>query len=154
MLKQIEDIAKESAVVKKALSNIIGLSKPDLDIRSYLENLGTLNEKDNTKLEEYLSVFTAWQNYFAERLVIGESIKVVANSQREYAYAVAVDTATGTVNAKKDIAKSDIQYTKSGEVYEQAKMIVEATRVKFDACERGFRLCSRILTKRLKVTEL
>jgi hypothetical protein len=151
--KKIIEIGNESLVVKRALSNIIGLNEPNLDIKKYLEDMGRLNEKDGKSLEEYLAVYSSWQNYFAEKLVIAEAIKVVAHNQREYYYSLAVDKASGTINAKKDVAKVDEAYLQACDIYEQSKTVAASFQTKFDACERGFRLVSRILTRRLKVTE-
>jgi len=66
-------------------------------------------------------------------------------------YSLAIESAAGTVNLKKDLAKNDKEYNQALAVYHQAKYMYEAYQAKFDMCERGFKLVSRILTKRLNI---
>lgn len=127
------------------------ISKPNKDIRHYLNNLENVSDLDNDVLEEYLSVFTAWQNYYHEYLLKYEVAKLKALQTMEYAYSLAIQLSEGTVNLRKDLAKSDKKYRECVEVYQNMVKLYEEYKFKYESCERAFRLISRILTKRFNL---
>lgn len=150
-VRDIKKISEESAVVKSALSNIIGLGKPDKEIKTSMSSVRKLNELDNDQLEEYLGLFTAWQNYFDERLTIAEAIEDVAKDQVEEVYSLAYAETKGSTNEKKDLAKKNPMYLQAVEIRSSAKSVVRGLQGKFNACDRSYKAVSRILAKRLKL---
>lgn len=138
-------------IIKNNLDNETFLNKPNKDIKYYLNNLENVSNLDNDVLEEYLSVFTAWQNYYHEFLLKYDVERLKAQQTMEYAYSLAIQMSEGTVNLRKDLAKSDKRYRKSVEIYYKMSKIYEEYKFKYESCERAFRLISRILTKRFNL---
>ena len=54
---------------------------------------------------------------------------------------------------KKDLARSDVDYALAADVYQEAQFLRATLNVQFANCDRGYRLISRILTKRLGIRE-
>lgn len=151
-VKSIKELS-ESDIVKYAVENVMGLSEPDSDITKFLNNIGELSKLNPDALEKRMTIFIAWQNYFGEQLVLADAIKSVAETQAQYFWGNAIKTARGTINEKKELALSDINWVNASNILEKAKAGYNAIKVKFDNCDRSFRLVSRILTKRLGIKE-
>ncbi len=141
----------ESEIVKRAVDNLLGLEIPKADIAKYLDKITLLSGYDADDLEKVMSLFVRWQNYFGEQYVIADALKTAAESQMSYYWSVAIDEANGTINAKKELAEKDKDYKKAKEIYNIASSGYNAIRMKFDTCDRAYKLCSRILTKRLGI---
>jgi len=141
----------ESEIVKRAVDNLLGLEIPKADIAKYLDKITLLSGYDADDLEKVMSLFVRWQNYFGEQYVIADALKTAAESQMSYYWSVAIHKAGGTINAKKELAEMNSEYKKAKEIYDIASSGFNAIRMKFDNCDRGFKLCSRILTKRIGI---
>jgi len=144
---------KEDDRLKKAVDNLLGLNKPKYDIVKYLNNMDNVYKKDTTILEKYLAVFTVWQNYFGEQLVIADALRAVATSQVNYYYSVAVDNSIGSINQKKELARSNSEYISAMKVLDRTNILNKSLQMKFENCDRAYKLVSRILTKRLNIKE-
>lgn len=140
-----------SEVVKRAIDNLLGLAIPKADITKYLDAITSLSEKDLDDLEKIMSLFIRWQNYFGEQYVIADALKMAAESQMSYYWSLAIESANGTINAKKELAERDSEYIKAKEVYNITSSGFNAIKMKFDMCERGYKLVSRIIAKRLNI---
>lgn len=149
-IKSISDLA-ESPIVEYALSRIMNLSEPKTEITVVLNNLGKLYEMELPELEKRMSLITRWQNYYGEQIVLAEAIKTAAESQMNYSWSDAIAGAKGTINEKKELAASDATYVKALVIYEQTKAGLDAIRSKFEACDRSFKLISRVLTAKLNI---
>lgn len=151
-VKSIREISRSRAVME-ALEKMVGLEKPKVDIKKFLDDAIYLHEKNTDELEKYLAVYTSWQSYFNEQAVVTAIILAVAESQVKEFWSYAVADANGTVNLKKDLASSDPAYKEAVDVMNQAKAGWTVTDANLNSCERAFRLTSRILSKRLNVKE-
>lgn len=139
----------ESEIVKRAVANLLGLEIPKADIAKYLDKITLLSGYDTDDLEKVMALFVRWQNYFGEQYVIADALKTAAESQMSYYWSLAIEEASGTINAKKELAEKDKDYKKAKEIYNVSSMGYNAIRMKFENCDRGFRLVSRMLTKRI-----
>src|ERR1035437_4009760 len=79
-VKNIAELAHTKQVLAM-VDKTIGLQKPRYDIKKYLDKIGIIYKKDPKLLERYLAIFSVWENYFAEQLVLMEAISGVAESQ-------------------------------------------------------------------------
>ena len=105
-------------------------------------------------MEKYLSKFSAWASYYAEQLVIAEVIKIVAESQLEAINSYCVEKSLGTINAKKELAKSDPLLLHATRVFNEAKSVLKILTMNYDNAERGYRVSSRIMGRRMGSKEL
>lgn len=137
---------KEVEIVK---GRLINLEEPNKKLSVYLSKMENLYMYDTGKLEKYLAVFSAWHNYLSEQIVISDVIRVVAESQMQYYYSYAVSTEKGSINEKKENARANPNYVKAEREANRANAEHQALTITADNCERGFRLASRILTRRL-----
>lgn len=142
-LKKLSEIAA-SAQVKNVLKKLIGLSKPSSALRKCLDALNNI-EKSEFTLEELLGIFIAWQNYYAEQLVLVETIKTIAEAQANHFWGEAINNSNGTINAKKELAKSDMDYVGANTIFINAKNAFKAIESGFWNCDRAYKLISRIV---------
>lgn len=153
IIKTIDEI-KESDKVQQILSHLVKLAKPQKSLSKYLNNIENLSKFDTDVIEEYLAVFTSWQNYLSEQSVIADVVKTTAESQMNYVYSLAVVKAVGTINEKKEIGRQSSSFIKAQDIYENACAIKIIFENQFENCDRAYRLASRILTKRLEIKEV
>lgn len=147
------DEIQELKRVRSVIRNLQDITQPEKKLSQFLNNLVSIADYDTDVLEEYLAIFTVWQNYLGNQSVIADVIYSVAESQKEYFYSTAVGRAPGTINMKKDLARSDVDYALAADVYQEAQFLRATLNVQFANCDRGYRLISRILTKRLGIRE-
>lgn len=150
-VKTLKQIIEENNIIKYIDKYLPNLKEPSKDLQLYLQNLENLSNLDNEILEEYLSAMVAWQNYYHEIMVRTDVVRNVARQQSEYFYSLAVSTVEGSVNMRKDLAKSDVNYIRAEEIRMKADGLYEVYKMRYESCERAFKLISRILTKRLNL---
>ena len=150
-VKSIKEIIEQNNIVKYIDKYLVGLKEPTKDLNNYLNSLDNVSNLNNEELEEYLGIMIAWQNYYHELMVRTDIIRSIANQQADYFYSLAVETVEGSVNLRKDLAKNNADYMRSLEVKIKAEGLYQAYKFKYEACERAFKLISRILTKRLNL---
>lgn len=151
-IKDIEAI-QASDEVKRSIRALANLPKPKYNLRKYLHRVGSLHLRNTNELEKYLAVYTAWMNYLGEQCIIADAVKTVAESQASQYFSIAVGSSKGSINEKKERARSDESYLKALLVQQEASVIHSAREVSFENCERAYYLVSRILTKRLNIRE-
>lgn len=144
---------KDVPEVKKCLEYLRGVQKPSHDIDKYLNNMQNLHEKTDDALEKYMVVYTSWMNFMETQLALADTIKEVAKAQSERFFSEAVMNGEGTINARKDGARSDDYYVQANQVLRQTEAYHRALLTTFNNCERGYALVSRIITKRLSIKE-
>jgi len=147
-----EQIA-QSDDVQKSIEGLVNLSRPKGDINKYLNNINKLYNYDTDVLEKYLSRFIAWQNYFGEQVIIADAIRVVAESQCNYIYSRIVNSVKGSINERKEKARANPLYKKALDIWNRSEAYYNGISITFDNCDRGYKLTSRILTKRLGIKE-
>lgn len=151
-IKTVEDI-HATPEVQSAVKALANLGKPTYELRKYLERVGNLHTKTLDDLEKYMAVYIAWQNYLGEQTIIADAIRTVAESQVSNVYSMAVNGSEGTINSRKESARSDTVYQKALAIKQEADAYYNAIVVSFENCERAYMLVSRILTKRLNIRE-
>lgn len=154
IVKNIEKLS-ETKEVQSMLKNIEGLLKPKTELAKYLNNLGKVYQYETDRLEKYLAIYSAWQNYLAEQLTVADTVRAVAESQKKYFYSIAVKVSKGNnISERKEVAIKHPKYQEALEVAIEADSIYRAVQTRFDNCERAYRLVSRILAKRINIRQL
>jgi len=152
-IKGVKEISA-SREVTNALKRLSRMVKPGSDFGKLVSQMSVLYKVETGRLEYYLSKYSAWQSYYAEQVAIAEIIKIVAESQLEAINSYCVEKSSGTINAKKELAKSDPLFEHATKVYNEAKSVLKVLTMNFYNAERGYRASSRIMGRRLGVKEL
>lgn len=139
--------------VKEALKNVLNLNKPKSNIVDYLNHTAYIYDKDTEDLERYLSVYSAWRNYFLQVSMRTLVIKRVAERQAEKYWGKAIIESKGSVNEKKELAKYDDTYNDAKSVANRADILHNSIVVNAENCLQAYNLVSRVLSKRLGLKE-
>ena len=148
-LKELES----SNEVQSALDRLIEISKPNVDFAKMINDMAIIYKADNKKLEYYLSKFSAWMSYLADQVTRAEIVKIVAESQSSIIYSHCVEKAIGTINSRKEFARSDTLYLLALDVLNETKNIVRILQMQYENAVRGYQLASRIVALRLGIKE-
>ncbi len=151
-IKKLKEL-ESSNEVQSALDRLVEIAKPNVDFARMINEIGIIYKADNKRLEYYLSKFSAWMSYLADQVTRAEIVKTVAESQSSMIYSHCVEKATGTINAKKEFARSDSLYLLALDVLNETKNIVRILQMQYENAVRGYQLTSRIVALRLGIKE-
>lgn len=148
----IDEIMKSDTVLR-VKKMVMGLMKPKTPLKPYMDSLGDVYKQDTNDLEKWMAVFVQWENYYREIAEIYDSARTIADSNLSYYWGMAVLGSEGTINEKKEVAKSDANYILAKNTFIFANTSYKALMLKAENCERGYRLVSRIIGKRINIKE-
>lgn len=147
-VRTLEDLT-DSREIEALTEGIERLKQPTKILAKYLNKVEELYDADTNTISEYMSVFTAWQNFLEVQLAVADTVRTIAEDQVRQMRSFAMNSVEGTVNLKKDLVDAEPTYVKAVEVLNTARAGYRGIKTTFDSCERAFRLASRILTARL-----
>jgi hypothetical protein len=143
-LKEYESL-RDVKEVKMAIASLPNINEPEYDISEYLNNVINLADASDRDLGKHLALFTSWQNYYNVKLKEAEIIKTVAEEQMKYFYILAIQSLSGTITEKKQLAFIDELYLASLAVYNTAKAKHSSIETSFLTCDRAYKAVSRIV---------
>ncbi len=152
VVKRLKELM-EADEVKIAHKMSMSLSQPKSKIVDYLEKLGDVYNVETNTLEEWLSVLIEWENYFREKSEIYDALRTVAESQKSFYWGRAISMSMGQISEKKETARTNELFQQANNTYIQANVSCKMLNLKANNCERGYKLVSRILAKRINIRE-
>lgn len=144
------ELIMEHEAVKQALDLLPDLKEPDTDLKDYLDKLGDIPEASDSLLENFLIVFAHWESYYEVKLKLANVIKSVADEQekRFLKLAIAEDDSKANITEKRERAYSDPHHLEAVAVCQLANVKVDALETMVNACQRGYKAVSRVVSIR------